>query len=300
MTRILLTGGTGQVGWALRTSLAAAGELWVPDKSALDIGSAEAIAAAVRGFRPQMIVNAAAYTDVDRAETEQPLANAINAVAPGILAQEARRQGAALVHFSTDYVFDGSKPSPYREDDAANPLNAYGRSKLAGERAVRASGAVHLILRLGWVFSSRRRNFLLAILGKAREQATLEVVSDQIGAPTWAGHIAEAVARCVGEFNCGASFDVERFAGYAGTYHLAAGGAASRFEFAAAIVDRFGLDLRLVPIASTALQAPARRPLNCLLACDKFRARFGFGLPEWQEGLRLCREELSAGRGPAA
>lgn len=296
MTRILLTGGTGQVGWALRTSLAAAGEIWVPGRSELDLGSAEAIAAAVRGFRPQLIVNAAAYTDVDRAETEQPLANAINAQAPGILAQEARRQGAALVHFSTDYVFDGSKPSPYREDDAANPLNAYGRSKLAGEQAVRASGAVNLILRLGWVFSSRRRNFLRAILDRAREQEALEVVTDQLGAPTWAGHVAEAVAHCVGEFIRGASFDAERFAGYAGTYHLTAEGSASRFEFAEAIIECFGLDLRLMPIASSALHAPARRPLNCLLSSDRFRARFGFGLPHWREGLRLCHEELAAGR----
>lgn len=292
MIRILLTGGNGQVGWALRARLAGAGEVWAPDRSALDLGSADSIASAVRGFRPGWIVNAAAYTDVDRAETAQPLANAINAVAPGILAQEALRQRAALVHFSTDYVFDGSKPSPYREDDAANPLNAYGMSKLAGERAVRDSGAAHLILRLGWVFSGRRRNFLRAILDRAREQDTLEVVTDQIGAPTWAGHVADAVARCIGDLREGASFDADRFAGYAGTYHLTAEGSASRFEFAEAIVDRFGLGLRLLPIASTAHHAPARRPLNCLLSCDKFRACFGFGLPHWREGLRLCQEEM--------
>lgn len=296
MTRILLTGGTGQVGWELRTRLAAAGELWAPGRPELDLGSADSIVSAIRSFRPGLIVNAAAFTDVDLAESEPSRANAINAVAPGIVAREARRLGAALVHFSTDYVFDGSNPSPYREDDAANPLNAYGRSKLAGEQAVRDAGAAHLILRLGWVFSARHRNFLLAVLEKARIQDTLEVVTDQIGAPTWARHVAEAVARCVGACNRGASFDAGRFAGYAGTYHLTAEGSASRFEFAEAIARRFGLRLRLVPIASTALHAPARRPLNCLLSCDRFRARFGFGLPHWSEGLRLCQEELAADR----
>jgi dTDP-4-dehydrorhamnose reductase len=191
MTRILLTGKNGQVGWELQRTLATLGEVVTLDRQDLDLADPDSIRRVVREHKPNLIVNAAAYTAVDKAEEESDLAMVINGTAPGILAEEAKRLSAAIIHYSTDYVFDGSKNTPYTEEDAPNPLNVYGRTKLAGERAIQAVGAPYLILRTSWVYGMRGKNFLLTILRLARERNEIKVVNDQIGAPTWSRIIAQ-------------------------------------------------------------------------------------------------------------
>ena len=190
MTKILVTGKTGQVGWELQRTLATLGQVIAPDRRGMDLGDPDSIRAAIRACSPQIIVNAAAYTAVDQAESEPDLALAINGAAPGIMAEEAKRLGALLVHYSTDYVFDGAKSGPYTEDDQPNPLSAYGSSKLAGERAIAASGARYLIFRTSWVYGARGKNFLRTILRLAQERDELRIVDDQVGAPTWCRAIA--------------------------------------------------------------------------------------------------------------
>jgi dTDP-4-dehydrorhamnose reductase len=270
--RILLLGPGGQVGRELTRFLASTAEVIPLGRDGLDLADAARIPAAVRGASPDVVLNAAAYTAVDRAESEQERAFAVNAVAPGILASEARRAGALLVHYSTDYVFDGEKAGPYLERDATNPLNVYGRSKLAGERAVLASGCRHLILRTSWVYGPRGHNFMLTMLRVARERPELRVVDDQVGAPTSSTAIARATAQLLR-------------AGGEGLYHMSAAGRTSWCGFARAILARARLDTPVVAIRSEEYPAAARRPRNSLLDNSAMRAAFGFSLAPWEEGL---------------
>ncbi len=288
--RILLTGGSGQVGWELRRTLACLGEVRTPNREAVDLTNADSIRRAVRDWRPDIVVNPAAHTAVDKAESEAELAAAINATAPGILAEEAAKSGALFVHYSTDYVFDGSKAVAYVEDDAANPQNVYGRTKWAGEQAVRAANPKHLILRTSWVYGRRGGNFLLTMQRLMRERPELKIVADQFGAPTWARLIAEATAQmltqCVGP---------ARRADFApwGTYHLTCGGETSWYGFAQAIADLSGIRSapQLLPIPSSDYPTPAKRPANSRLSNAKLAATFGLTLPDWRQALALCLDD---------
>lgn len=285
MTRILLLGKDGQVGYELRRVLAPLGELVGLDRRELDLGDAGAIRARVREAKPGVIVNAAAYTAVDRAESEPELARAVNATAPGILAGEARRLGAVLVHYSTDYVFDGEKAGPYTEDDAPAPLNQYGRTKLEGERAIAAAGCAHLILRTSWVYGARGGNFLLTMLRLAREREELRIVDDQMGAPTWSRDIARATAEILGRVAAPDRGD----AAWSGVYHLTAAGQTSWCGFARAIFGAAGPLIpkapKVIPIGTADYPTPARRPRNSVLSCSRAKARFGVALPPWEEAL---------------
>jgi dTDP-4-dehydrorhamnose reductase len=281
--KILLTGRNGQLGWELRRALAPLGEVLSLDRAALDLEDDAAIRRVVREANPGVIVNAAAYTAVDRAESEAAIAMRINAAAPGVLGDEARRCGALLVHYSTDYVFDGERNSPYREDDPPKPLNAYGRSKLQGEIAIRQSGCRHLILRTSWVYSNRGQNFLRTILRLARERPELRVVDDQIGAPTSAAAIARATAAMLRDVRA------------EGLFHMSAAGRTTWRGFAKAILEHERLAIPLVAIRSEDYPTAARRPRNSLLDNTRLREAFGIALEEWreqlQEVLRQPRED---------
>ncbi len=295
--RILLTGITGQVGRELCRSLAPLGDIVATARDALDLGDAAALRRAVRETEPALIVNAAAYTAVDGAESEPEVALAVNGVAPGILAEEAKRRGAALVHFSTDYVFSGDAIGAYSEDDAPAPLNVYGRSKLAGEEAIATSGARHLILRTSWVYGARGRNFLRTILRLAGEREELRVVDDQVGAPTWSRMIAEATAAIVSQSLPRRSSDPDLFAETSGVYHLTSQRSTTWCGFAREILrasPALGIARvpRLVPITTSESPSRAARPANSRLAGDKLRAAFGITLPPWDEAFRLCIEDM--------
>lgn len=292
MTTILVTGKTGQVGWELQKSLAFLGRVIALDRAGMDLARPDSIRDAVRAHRPDVIVNAAAYTLVDKAESEPEVANQVNAAAPGILAEEAKRTGALLIHYSTDYVFDGARSTPYREEDEPNPLNRYGKSKLAGERAVAASGADHLILRTSWVYSGRGSNFVLTILKLARDREELRVVDDQIGSPTWARALAGATAGLLGK---GVGLLRER----RGVYHLSAGGQVSRFGFAVAIVETMreltgqtGGWAKLRPVSTAEYPLPARRPQCTVPSNEKIKRDFGIEMQDWKTDLRACLSGL--------
>jgi dTDP-4-dehydrorhamnose reductase len=284
--RILLTGAGGQVGWELQRTLAPLGEVIAADRTVLDLADTAGIRRTVAAIAPDLIVNPAAYTAVDQAESEPGLANAINAVAPGELAA----CGIPLVHFSTDYVYDGKKPDAYTEADAPNPLGVYGASKLAGDQAVLQSGAPHLILRTGWVYGLRGRNFLLTMQRLARERDTLAVVNDQFGAPTWSRLIAEATALTIARW-----LDRPDQNATSGIYHLSCGGRTSWHGFAAAILARLaGTETnlaRLKAIPTSGYPTPAARPANSRLNNDKLEATFGVRLPGWENALALCLEQ---------
>lgn len=281
--KILLTGCAGQLGRELKRSLASLGELVTCDRTQLDLTKPEALRAAVRAIAPAAIVNTAAYTAVDKAEAEPAVAAAINAVAPGILAEEARRLGALLIHYSTDYVFDGAKRTPYTEDDMPAPLSAYGRSKHQGELAIAAAGSRHLIFRTGWVYGLHGANFMKTMLRLGKERDELRVVGDQIGAPTWTRHLADVTALVV------ARREIPN-----GLYHLAAAGETSWHGYAEAIFEEAqhaGLIERLPRvhrIASADYPLPAARPANSRLDCARFRRDFDLALPDWRTGLIDC------------
>jgi dTDP-4-dehydrorhamnose reductase len=291
--RILLTGGTGQLGSALRGTLSALGEVVAPPRNALDLASADALVATVREIRPDLVINAAAYTAVDQAESEAAVAMQVNGIAPGILAVEARRLNAALIHYSTDYVFAGDRNAAYREDDAAAPLNVYGRTKLAGEHGVIAAGAAHLILRTGWVYASHGRNFLLTMRRLAREGKEIRVVDDQIGAPTFARDIAAATARVIAQSIADGRFQPDRFRVDGGLYHLTALGQTTWFGFAQAILAGTEAMGRLLPTTTRHYPTPARRPQYSVLDNGKFARQFGFQLPDWRVGVARCLQELN-------
>jgi dTDP-4-dehydrorhamnose reductase len=296
--RILLTGSAGQLGWELRRTLAPLGDVVATGRETLDLADAASVRRAVRDASPALIVNAAAYTMVDRAESEPEAAMAVNAAAPAILAEEARRVGAALVHFSTDHVFSGDKPEAYTENDAPTPVNVYGRSKLAGEEAIRSSGARHVILRTSWAYGARGRNFLLTILRAAQERDELRVVDDQTGAPTWTRMIAVATSAIVSRSLPRQPADPPIFAETSGVFHLTAQGATTWYGFAREILKGapgIGIERvpRLVPIPTAEYPLPARRPIHSRLAGDKVRATFGIALPRWDDELRACLEEMA-------
>ncbi len=279
---ILLTGANGQLGFELARLLASMGDVVATDRATLDLADADAIVAAVRGVRPKLIVNAAAYTAVDLAEKESSLADAINARAPAIFAEEARRLGAVLVHYSTDYVFDGARQVPYAEDDPVNPLNVYGASKLAGERNVAAVNAHALVFRTSWVYGLRGKNFLLTIRRLAAEREGLSIVADQIGIPNWSRVLAEATARLV-------AAGLPGLAEREGLYHLSSTGEASWYDFARAIVGD-AVRPRITPITTAEFPLPARRPAYGVLATARFQRTFGFALPDWRDVLARCME----------
>ncbi len=285
--KLLVTGARGQVGWELQRSLAPLGEIVALDRAALDLSDPDRIVSVVRATAADVIVNAAAYTAVDRAEAEPEAAFAVNARAPGILAEEAKRLGALLVHYSTDYVFDGAKPAPYVEDDPTGPLNVYGASKLAGERAVLQSGAAAMVLRTSWVYAARGRNFLLTLRRLVATRDEVRVVSDQVGAPTSAAALADATAALLGR-------GVPALREAAGLYHATAAGETSWHGFAAEIARLENARARIVPIASAEYAARARRPANSRLSNDKLRRVLGVALPHWRQALAACHAALLA------
>lgn len=289
----MITGATGQVGWELARSLLPLGEVIALDRHSCDLSRPESLPAIVNELCPDIIVNTAAYTAVDRAEEEEHLAHTVNARAVGALAAAAREAGALFVHYSTDYVFSGEKTTPYGEDDPPHPINAYGRSKLAGESAVRASGCDHLILRTSWIYAGRGQNFLHTIMRLARERDDLSIVADQIGAPTWARNIADATTHIVRQAT------TERADGtfVSGIFHMTAAGSTSWHGFAAAIIEigvREGwlaAAPQLHAIRTEQYPRPAARPKNSRLSGQQLRHRFGIALPPWEQALALCLEE---------
>ncbi|HYD60640.1 MAG TPA: dTDP-4-dehydrorhamnose reductase [Noviherbaspirillum sp.] len=292
--RILVTGRTGQVGYELERSLQGLGEIVALDREQMDLADLDAVRAVIRDIRPGLIVNPAAYTAVDKAESEPERAMLINGEAPGVIAEEARKLGAAVIHYSTDYVFDGSKPDAYTEEDTPSPLNVYGRTKLAGEQAVQASGAPHLILRTSWVYGTRGRNFLLTVQRLAAERDELRIVNDQYGAPTWCRTIADTTAHIIAGLGAGkgnGGIDADLWHEKSGLYHLTAQGQITWHGFAQAIVGHRSTQRKppVVPIATRDYPLPARRPLNSVLSCRKLTDTF-CQLPKWDNALSLCLE----------
>ena len=292
--RILLTGANGQVGWELQRTLACLGEVIALDSKAMNLADAAVVQKKVREIAPRIIVNPAAYTAVDKVESEDELANTVNAVAPGVLAEEADKLGALLVHYSTDYVFNGSGTTPWREDDACDPLNVYGATKLAGELAIQATGCRHLIFRTSWVYGARGSNFLLTMRRLMRERLELKIVADQIGAPTWCRDLAEATAQVLSQIHSPAS-------GFGkaqpwGVYHMTNAGETSWHGFAQAIQaldapDEARAPACLLGIPSSEYPTPAKRPLNSRLDNDKLERTFGLRLQDWRAALALCMAE---------
>lgn len=297
--KLLLLGKNGQLGRELQRSLAPLGDLVALDRHSTDfcgdLGDPAGLAAGIRQLRPDVIVNAAAYTAVDRAESEPELAGRINTEAPALLALEAARLGAWLVHYSTDYVFDGRGSRPWRESDDPAPLNVYGRSKLEGEQRIQATCPKHLIFRTGWVYGDGD-NFLTAILRLVRQQERIEVVDDQFGAPTSAALLADVSARAIG-----AALGSPGFPGLAGLYHLAAAGEISRHGYARHILDYLGrlpsaVDIatrELVPVKSHSRRAAAVRPLNSRLDCSKISGALDLVLPRWERGVERALDRLA-------
>ncbi|MBK7003025.1 MAG: dTDP-4-dehydrorhamnose reductase [Rhodoferax sp.] len=304
--KILLLGCDGQVGWELQRSLAPLGELWAlgrrmannPQGLCADFTQLDALAQTVRTIRPDVIVNAAAHTAVDKAESEPELAHMLNAHAPGVLASEAQRLGALLVHYSTDYVFDGNGERPWRENDATAPLNVYGQTKLAGELAV-AQCARYLIFRTSWVYAARGGNFARTMLRLAREREVLQVIDDQIGAPTGAELLADVTAHAIRQAST-TNVDLS------GIYHLAANGFTSWFEYANHVItlarqaEQADTAIKIkaqtiTPVPTTAFPTPARRPHNSRLDTRKLQTTFGLTLPDWQTGVNRMLKEINYG-----
>jgi dTDP-4-dehydrorhamnose reductase len=290
MKKILVTGKNGQVGWELQRTLAPLGQIIAVDADNMDLCDVDAIRRKVREVAPHIIVNPAAHTAVDKAESEPDLAMSINGTAAGVLAEEAKKLDALLIHYSTDYVFDGTKVSPYTEVDAPNPQSVYGKTKLAGEQAIQAVGGKHLILRTSWVYGVHGGNFVKTILRLAKERIELRIVADQYGAPTWARLLAESTAQIIGQYSEDKS----------GVYHLTSNGRSNWHEFAEEIVrlarqyDDFLKDklLTIHPIATHEYPVPAQRPANSSLSTQKIHNTFGLTLPRWEDDLAECVRQL--------
>lgn len=279
--RVLLTGRNGQVGWELERALQPLGTVVATDRSTLDLADSDAIRRAIREAKPELIVNAAAYTAVDRAESEPDLAMQINGVAPGVMAEEAKRLGALLVHYSTDYVFDGTKRSPYTEDDPPNPLNVYGRTKLEGDERVRSSGCRYLILRTSWVYGPRGKNFYLTISKKAASGEVLRVVNDQQGVPTTSRFLAENTVNLLGKQATG-------------LFNLVPSGETTWFEFAQEIVRFTRSRSEVEPITSEQFPTAARRPRYSVLDKARVEKVLGRSLPDWRDLLANVRKSAAA------
>lgn len=313
---ILLTGKNGQVGGELLHLLPQVGEVVALGHDQLDLSNPTDIRRIIREVRPQLIVNAAAYTAVDQAETDEATARAVNAEAPGLMAEEAKKIGAAVVHYSTDYVFDGTKKAPYDETDPVNPINIYGKTKLTGEDAIRNSGLPHLIFRTSWVYATRGRNFLLTILRLATEREELRIVSDQVGAPTCASEVAAATAKILtgmlGRYDGNFVFPE-----VSGTYHMSAAGQTTWYDFAKTILEKaeatsHTLDWlaattmerpliahRLIPISTEEFGSPTHRPAYSILSNSRLIQTFGLALPDWHVQLQRCfvSDSIAANRG---
>jgi dTDP-4-dehydrorhamnose reductase len=292
--RILLIGNKGQLGWELERTLATLGELNACDYPDVDLVNIDLLRQTIRDCHPDILINAAAYTSVDRAESEPDLAQAVNATAPAIMAEEASRIGSAFIHFSTDYVFDGSKGSPYIESDPPYPLSVYGRTKLAGEQAVMQSSTAYLVLRTSWVYSLRGDSFVVKVLRWSRGKPPLKLVTDQISGPTWARMLAEVTSQLVAS---GRDDMNAWFTQHHGLYHLAGSGFCSRLEWGLQVMK---LDPHreqqtvpeVLPAQTSEFPTPARRPLFSALNCDHFTNIFHLCLPEWQGALKLAMEAV--------
>lgn len=293
--RILIFGRKGQVGWELRRTLCCLGEVVTVEYPKVDLTRPETLRAAVQHYHPAVIVNAAAYTAVDKAEEEPERAMAVNGTAPAVLAEEAARLGSLFVHYSTDYVFDGSGTRPWQESDVPGPLNVYGKTKLAGDEAIEASGCEHLIFRTSWVYGARGGNFLLTMLRLAKERSQLSIVDDQIGAPTTSECIAQATAAVLAQVLEPAGKGMD---GRSGIYNLTNAGETSWYGFAKELLMRANATMgtplpELVPIPTSQFPRPAPRPMNSRLNGDKLATTFGVRLPAWQDGLALICERLA-------
>ena len=292
--KLLLFGKNGQVGWELHRTLIVLGDLIAIDYPEVDFSRPEILHEIIRHIKPDIIINASAYTAVDRAEEEQELAYRVNTVAPRMMAEAAKMNQAVLIHFSTDYVYDGEKGAPYTEEDTPNPINVYGATKLEGDRAIQDLNGNYLILRTSWVYSLRRDSFVTKVLKWARTNSELRVVTDQIGSPTWARSLAETVALLIAK---GGKDPIPMIAGRAGVYHLAGNGGTSRFEWAQAILEN---DLhkeeqtvqRMVATTSDEFPTPAKRPLYTALNCNRFERAFDLRLPDWKTSLLLAMGEI--------
>jgi dTDP-4-dehydrorhamnose reductase len=285
---ILVTGVNGQVGFELTRTLQGLGRVVGLNRDALDLSDLDRLRSVVRELKPLLIVNPAAYTAVDKAETEVDAAMRLNSDVPRVLAEEAAQSGATLIHYSTDYVFDGTKDGAYVEGDATNPQNVYGASKLAGEQAIAATGCAHLILRTSWVYGRRGKNFLLTMLKLGAERPELRVVADQIGAPTWSNTIATSTAHVLAQGLASGSADwwLKR----SGTYHLTSTGETSWHGFAESIFDVAMGDRgpKVLPISACEYPVPAKRPGNSRMSSQKLTDTFGLYMPSWEDALRLC------------
>ncbi len=282
--RILLIGKVGQVGWELRRTLASLGSITCVDFPEIDLTNPDSIRQHVRDAKPQVVINAAAYTAVDKAETDTDRAMQINGTAPGILAEESKKLGAWVVHYSTDYIFEGNKTTPYVETDKPNPQGAYGRTKLAGDQAVEQVGGKHLIFRLCWVYGARGQNFMLTMMRLARERDKMRVVKDQFGCPTWSRMIAETTSLALKQ-----TLAAKDNQSLSGAYHLAASGSTSWHGFAQAIIDTMPAESKkcreVEGITSAEYPTPTKRPAYSVLSCEKLQRTFGLKLPDWKDSL---------------
>ena len=313
---ILLTGKNGQVGGELLPFLPQLGKVVALGRDQLDLSKPDDISRTIREVRPQLIVNTAAYTAVDQAEANVAMAHAINAEAPRLMAEEARKIGAVLVHYSTDYVFDGAKRAPYDEADSANPMNVYGKTKFAGEQAIRTSGVTHLMFRTAWVYATRGRNFLLTILRLATEREELRIVSDQVGAPTCASDVAAATSKILTGI-CERNHGEFVFSEVSGTYHMSAAGQTTWYDFAKTVLEKAGatsqglvwlakathgrqlIARRVVPISTEEFRSPTQRPVYSVLSNSRLIQTFGVALPDWHTQLQRCfvSDSIAANRG---
>jgi dTDP-4-dehydrorhamnose reductase len=291
--KILLTGKNGQVGYELERSLQGLGEIIALDRSQMDLANLDQVRDVIRTIKPNLIINPAAYTAVDKAESEPELAMRINGEAPGVMAEEAKKLGAAMIHYSTDYVFDGTKNTPYVETDPTCPINVYGATKLAGEQAIQAAGIPHLILRTSWVYGMRGKNFLLTMLRLAQERDELRIVADQYGAPTWCRTIADTTAHIVAQAK-GAHDAQSWWQERSGIYHLTAQGQTTWYGFTQAILEHAAISRKpvLTPIATQDYPLPAKRPTHSAMSCEKLINEFCH-LPNWENALASCLQEIA-------
>lgn len=287
--RILLIGRNGQLGWELHRACMTLGEVIAVDYPEVDLAQVGALRELIATVKPTILLNPAAYTNVDKAEIEPELAHKVNAVAPGVLAEEMKKLGGALIHYSTDYVFDGDKGSSYLETDQPNPINEYGVGKLAGEQAVQAVGGISLTFRTSWVYSLRVGGFVNKVLAWARQQEVMRIVDDQTGSPTWARMLAEATAQVIAR---GGGNPLDYLQQHSGLYHLAGAGAASRYEWAREVIERDPkrdeqIATQLLPAKTAEFPNPASRPVFSALDCSKFSETFQLPLPDWKESIQL-------------